>query len=92
MLPSDKVLFEIYRDARHPEEFRVIYFTELNEHNRDAEFDKAMQGEHLYDGFIRSIKLEKARESIAALLERLNQGEALTSDNINHDLAEFLAG
>ncbi len=31
---SDKIMFEIYRDTLYNKKYRVVYFTELNEHKK----------------------------------------------------------
>ena len=30
--PADKIMFEIYREAEYDRKFRVVYFTELDDH------------------------------------------------------------
>ena len=57
MLETNKVMFEIYRD-RLTDEYHAVYFTELNDHTRDREIDKALAGDHFYDGFIKEFKKE----------------------------------
>src|SRR5689334_7170547 len=52
--PPDKIMFEIYKDVARNGDYRVIYFTELDDHNREAEINRAANGEHIYDGFIRN--------------------------------------
>ena len=41
---SDKTMFEIYRDLRFGSHFRVVYFTELQDHNKESEINRAMAG------------------------------------------------
>jgi thiaminase len=74
---SDKVLFEIYREPTYSGRYRVVYFTELNDHNREQEFNHALGGEHFYDGFIRNYGKDEAKQVIERLLQRLNEGERL---------------
>ena len=38
---SDKTMFEIYREEGYGRKYRVVYFTELNDHNRETEISKA---------------------------------------------------
>jgi len=34
-MESDKVMFEIYREATYTGKYRVVYYTELNENNKE---------------------------------------------------------
>jgi hypothetical protein len=52
----------------------VVYFTELDEENREAEFNAAMDGENFYDGFIEASAIQTAKSTIAAFVARLNEG------------------
>jgi len=67
-----------------------VYFTELNEHNKEYEINRAMSGEHFYDGFIRNFRKAEAKEIIDSLLKRMNDGEKLTSADIETALAKHL--
>jgi len=49
---SDKVMFEVYREGRYNRTYRVVYFTELGDHNREQEFNGALAGDHFLDGFL----------------------------------------
>lgn len=86
---SDKIMFEIYREATYSGRYRVVYFTELQDHNKETEINRAMAGEHFYDGFIRNYRKEQAKASIDRILERLNSGEHLTSDDVERELKDF---
>ena len=35
MAASDRTMFEIYREAVYARQYRVVYFTELDEHNKE---------------------------------------------------------
>lgn len=80
-------MFEIYREAGYDRQYRVVYFTELDEHNRDQEIARAMSGEHFYDGFIREDILTDAKEIINRIVERLNNGEVLPAGEVDRALA-----
>ena len=43
---SDKIMFEVYKEATYSGKYRVVYFTELQDHNKEAEINRAMAGEH----------------------------------------------
>lgn len=88
---SDKVMFEIYRDAGYSGKYRVVYFTELSDHNKETEINHALSGEHFYDGFIRSYRKEEAKEIIQNLVERLNQGERLAPESVESALGDHIA-
>jgi hypothetical protein len=85
----DKVMFEIYRDPTYSGKYRVVYFTELNDANREVEFNRAMRGEHLYDGFLRNYGKEEAKKVIAELVERLNGGEQIGEAEIEKALEPY---
>ena len=91
MFVHDKVMFEIYREAGYDRHYRVVYFTELDEHNKDAEIARATAGEHYYDGFLRADSLPEAKRVIGHVLERLNRGEAVAPPEIEQGLAEYEA-
>ena len=88
-LESDKVMYEIYREADYDRRFRVVYFTELSERNRDHEIASALAGEHICDGFLSVARLSDAKLAITALLDRLNAGEALPPAAVAAALAAY---
>jgi len=88
---ADKVMFEIYREGHYNRTFRVCYFTELNDHNRETEFNRALAGDHVFDGFLDGPTKEKGKEVIADFLKRLNDGEEITADQMREGLADYLA-
>jgi len=87
----DKVMFEIYREAGYDRRFRVVYFTELDEHHRDAEIARATAGEHFYDGFLRAETLAEAKRVVGRLLEQLNRGDSLEPQALERVLADYVA-
>ena len=89
MLETNKVMFEIYRD-RLTDEYRAVYFTELNDHTRDREIDKALAGDHFYDGFIKEFKKDDAKQIIEGILVRLNEGEMLDTEDVEHALGDHI--
>jgi hypothetical protein len=88
---SDKVMFEIYRETEYTGQYRVVYFTELSDHNKETEINHALSGEHLYDGFIRNYRKDEAKQIIDVLLSRLNNGETVGAGDIEAALGEHLA-
>jgi hypothetical protein len=88
---SDKTMFEIYKETAYSSRYRVVYFTELQDHNKESEINRAMAGEHFTDGFIKDITKEEAKEVIDSLLSRMNDGERLTPAEFHAALGEHLA-
>ncbi len=89
MMESDKVMFEIYREASFNRKYQVVYFTELNEHNKEYEINRALSGEHFYDGFIRNFRKDDAKRIIDDLLRRMNGGEQLTPADFDRALEQY---
>ncbi len=84
-------MFEVYRETAYSGQYRVVYFTELQDHNKETEINRAMAGEHFVDGFLRNYTKDKAKPLIDELIERMNRGESLSSEQFLKRLAEFLA-
>ncbi len=90
MMESDKVMFEIYREPDFNRAYRVVYFTELGEHNKEYEINRALAGEHFYDGFIRNYRKDDAKKIIEDLVTRLNAGEGLSPEDVEAALADYI--
>ena len=45
---SEKVMFEIYKETVYNGHYRVVYFTELGDHNKEFDINHAMAGEALH--------------------------------------------
>lgn len=91
MRESEKVMFQIYREASYNRRYKVVYFTELNEHNKETEINRAMAGDHYFDGFLNGSNKEEAKAVIDVVLARLNNGEAVRPDEIERELDGYLA-
>lgn len=89
MYESDKIMFEIYRDKHYNEKFHVVYYTELNEHNKFSEINKAMAGESYYDGFINEYKKDEAKQIIENIVNQLNSGINIEKEKIKEMLKEY---
>ena len=87
-MQDQKVLFEIYRENNYNRRYKVVYYTELGDHNREHEINRALAGEHYFDGFIKNWRKEEAKAIIAAWVERLNGGEALDPSELAAALGE----
>lgn len=92
-LTSDtkKVMFEIYREAGLNGRHKVVYFTELGEHDKETEIADAMRGEHIFDGFLLHRERNQAKHVVEEILDRLNRGEAIGPSDIEQALQPFLA-
>src|SRR5262249_53235215 len=82
LFESDKVMFEIYRETEYTGKYRVVYFTELQDHNKETEINHAMAGEHFFDGFIKNFRKDEAKEIINSVLTRLNNGEHVAAEEV----------
>jgi hypothetical protein len=91
LFESDKVMFEIYRETEYSGKYRVVYFTELQDHNKETEINHALAGEHFFDGFIKNFRKDEAKEIIQSLLARLNEGEHLDPQDVERALGEHIA-
>jgi len=91
MRESDKTMFEIYREASYNHRYKVVYFTELNEHNKESEINRAMAGDHFFDGFLNGVRKEEAKAIIDRALLRLNNGEQVRPDELERELSGYLA-
>ncbi len=90
LMEADKIMFEIYREDTYSGKYRVVYFTELNDQNKEYEINRAMSGEHFYDGFIKNYKKDEAKDIIDGLLKRMNDGEKLTPNDIESALGSHI--
>ncbi len=91
LFEADKVMFEIYKETEYTGKYRVVYFTELQDHNKETEINHALSGEHFFDGFIKNFRKDEAKEIIDQLLARLNSGERLGVQDIEHALGDHMA-
>lgn len=88
---SDKTMFEVYRETSYTGRYRVVYFTELQDHNKETEINHAMAGEHYFDGFLKNFGKDEAKQIIDGLLSRMNSGERIAAEEFGRALREHLA-
>jgi len=91
LFESAKVMFEMYCETEYTGQTRVVYFTELQDHNKETEINHALAGEHFFDGFIKNFGKDEAKEIIRSLLDRLNNGERLDPHEVERALGEHMA-
>ena len=90
MREAEKIMFEVYREAAYNRKYKVVYFTELSEHNKETEINRAMAGDHFFDGFLVEKRKEEAKAIIDRVLDRLNQGDKVQPEELQAELAGFL--
>jgi hypothetical protein len=88
---SDKTMFEVYRETSYTGRYRVVYFTELQDHNKETEINHAMAGDHFFDGFLKNFGKDDAKQIIDSLLSRMNGGEKISTDEFSRALGDHLA-
>ena len=88
---TKKVMFEIYREADYSGRYKVVYFTELGEHDKETEIQDAMRGEHVFDGFLLHRERNQAKQVVDEILDRLNGGESVNESTIRETLEPYLA-
>jgi len=91
LFESDKVMFEIYRETEYSGKYRVVYFTELQDHNKETEINHALAGDHFFDGFIKNFGKDEAKQIIDGILFRLNSGERVDPQEVERALGEHMA-
>ena len=84
-------MFEIYRETEYTGKYRVVYFTELQDHNKETEINHALTGEHFYDGFLKNYRKEEAKEIISGILDRLNSGERMDAQQVEAALGDHIS-
>ena len=88
---TKKVMFEIYRDSDFGGSYKVVYFTELGEHDKEKEIDDAMRGQHIFDGFLLHRERNQAKQLVDEILARLNRGESIDENTIRQTLQPYMA-
>ena len=81
-------MFEVYQ-APYDMSYRVVYYTELEDHNKDDEIDRALAGRHFYDGFIRADCSDEAKDVIDGVVKRLNDGEEVGASELDQALVPY---
>ena len=89
---SDKTMFEIYREKEFNKKFKVVYYTELTEHNKEAEINHAIAGETIYDGYIKDVSKEKGKIIIKEMIDEMNSNQSpIEKNEIMRRLEDCLA-
>ncbi len=85
-----KTMFEIYKEAAGGE-YKVVYFTELDDHTRETEISSALKGQHVFDGFLLNQEKLRAKRAVSNIVDRLNRGESILPTEIERELKPFMA-
>ena len=85
-----RIMFEIYREPEDHGCYRVVYFTELGEHERELEIGNALRGNHVFDGYILSRNRWEAKQAIGRILDELNNGSVMGANEIERELKPFV--
>jgi hypothetical protein len=73
MATGDKTMFEIYRESDYNRAFHCIFYTDLDEHHRDAEIARAMSGETVFTGYVSDESKDEARRVVESIVDELNE-------------------
>jgi hypothetical protein len=95
MAADDRTMFEIYRETDYNRSFHYIFYSDLDEHEREREIAKAANGQTVFTGYIDDTRKEAARALIEAIVDELNESDddtpALSNDAIRGRLGDHLA-
>ena len=95
MAADDRTMFEIYRETDYNRSFHYIFYTDLDEHEREREIARAANGETVFTGYIDDTRKEAARAIIETIVDELNESDgdtpALSVDAIRSRLRDHLA-
>ncbi len=89
---SEKSMFEIYRERGFNKKFKLIIYTELNEHNKETEINRALDGDTIFDGFLKDSTKNDAKKILKEMIDEMNKkDEAIDGGKIKEKLGEYLA-
>lgn len=95
MAADDRTMFEIYRETDYNRSFHYIFYTDLDEHEREREIAKAANGQTVFTGYIDDTRKEAARAIIEAIVDELNESDddtpSLNDEAIRSRLGDHLA-
>ena len=85
-----KIMFEIYLDTTYTQKHEAIYYTELGEAQKGPAITRAVNGVHVYDGFITEWRSDEAKELVKTICLELDDGATFTPEQITTRLGEFV--
>jgi hypothetical protein len=83
-------MFEIYLDTTYTQKHEAVYFTELGEAQKDPAITRAVNGKHVFDGFITEWRSDDAKALIKTICEELDDGAVYTDAEIKARLGDFV--
>lgn len=92
MADDERTMFEIYRESDYNRAFHSIFYTDLDEHVRDAEIAKAMSGETVYTGYVTDANKEEARRRVEDIVDALNDMEEDEAGMSRSEIEQRLSG
>ena len=87
---SEKVFFGIYKESGHEEPYQIIYFTELDDRERDAAMDRFVEGETIYTGFLKVARLDEGKRLLTDYLDRWNAGTSPVVEELVSSISSCL--
>jgi hypothetical protein len=85
-----KIMFEIYLDTTYTQKHEAVYYTELGEAQKGPAITRAVNGTHVYDGFINEWRSDEAKALIKQICLELDNGESFTAEAITTRLGDFV--
>ena len=84
---DDKIMFGIYKESENDKPYQIIYFTELDEQERDTAMDRFVEGETIYTGFLKTTCLDEGKQLLADYLARWNDGSSPVVEELISSIA-----
>ena len=86
----EKVFFGIYKESGCDKPYRILYFTELDEDERDAAMNRFVEGETIYTGFLKEACLDQGKRLLEDYLARWNTGTSPVLEELVSSISSCL--
>jgi len=86
----EKVFFGIYKESGCDKRYQILYFSELDEHERDAAMNRFVEGETIYTGFLKKACLDQGKQLLADHLARWNAGTSPVLEELVSSISSCL--
>ncbi len=86
----EKVFFGIYKESGCDKRYQIVYFSELDEHERDTALNRFIEGETIYTGFLKKTCLDEAKQLLADYLARWNAGTSPVLEELVSSISSCL--
>ena len=87
---SEKVFFGIYKESGCGKPYQIVYFTELDEHERDAAISQSVEGETTYTEFLKEACLDQGKQLLTDNLARWNAGTSPIIEDLVSSISSCL--